>query len=43
MNIFDYRDQLVDDYASYAESFLQIRDPAISSYVQQQLDQGVVR
>jgi ATP-dependent helicase YprA (DUF1998 family)/very-short-patch-repair endonuclease len=42
LNIFEYRDQLVDDYASYVESFLQIRDPAINSYVEQQLDQGVL-
>jgi ATP-dependent helicase YprA (DUF1998 family) len=42
LNIFTYRDQLVDDYASYVESFIQIRDPAIRSYVGQQLDQGVL-
>ncbi len=42
MNIFAYRDRLTDDYASYVESFIQIRDPAIRSYVQQQLDQGVL-
>src|SRR6266516_2351167 len=42
LNIFDYRDRLTDDYASYVESFIQIRDPAIRSYVQQQLDQGVL-
>src|SRR6266516_3410085 len=42
LNIFEYRDRLTDDYASYVESFIQIRDPAIRSYVQQQLDQGVL-
>lgn len=42
MNIFDYRERLTEDYASYVESFIQIRDPAIRSYVQQQLDQGVL-
>jgi len=42
LNIFDYRDRLTDDYASYVESFIQIRDRAIRSYVQQQLDQGVL-
>ncbi len=42
MNIFDFRDQLIDDYASYIKSFIQIRDPQISSYVQQKLQEGVL-
>ncbi len=42
MNIFDFRDQLIGDYASYIKSFIQIRDPHISSYVQQKLQEGVL-
>ena len=30
MNIFDFRSQLIGDYASYIKSFIQIRDPQIS-------------
>src|SRR6266851_9103681 len=42
MNIFDFRDQLIGDYASYIKSFIQIRDPQISSFVQQKLQEGVL-
>jgi len=42
MNIFDFRSQLIGDYASYIKSFIQIRDPQISSYVQQKLQEGVL-
>jgi len=42
MNIFDFRDQLIDDYASYINSFIQIRDPQINQYVQQKLRDGVL-
>jgi len=42
MNIFDFRNQLIGDYASYIKSFIQIRDPHISSYVQQKLQEGVL-
>src|SRR5258708_40131435 len=41
-NIFDFRDQLIDDYASYVNSFLQIRDPAIQDYVQKQMEEGAL-
>ncbi len=41
-SIFDFRDQLIDDYASYVNSFLQIRDPAIEDYVQKQMAQGAL-
>ncbi|HEX9131220.1 MAG TPA: hypothetical protein VF844_02890 [Ktedonobacteraceae bacterium] len=37
MNIFDFRDQLIGDYASYIKSFIQIRDPQISDFVRQRL------
>ena len=42
MNIFDFRDLLIGDYASYIESFIQIRDPQISNFVQQKLQEGVL-
>lgn len=41
-SIFDLRNQLISDYASYIRSFLQIRDPAIRTYVQQQLQEGML-
>src|SRR5712691_10044104 len=42
MNIFDFRNQLIDDYASYIKSFIQIRDAQIGNYVQQKLEEGVL-
>src|SRR6266446_5365706 len=42
MNIFEFRNQLVDDYASYINSFIQIRDPHVHNYVQQKLHEGVL-
>ena len=42
MNIFEFRDQLISDYASYIKSFIQIRDLHINSYVQQKLQEGVL-
>ena len=42
MHIFDFRNQLIDDYASYINSFIQIRDPQINHYVQQKLQEGVL-
>src|SRR5437879_2587614 len=41
-NIFDFRNRLIGDYASYIKSFIQIRDPAINDYVQQKLQEGVL-
>src|ERR1700694_2354483 len=42
MNIFEFRNRLIGDYASYIQSFIQIRDPHISDYVQQKLLEGVL-
>ncbi len=42
MHIFDFRDLLIDDYASYIKSFIQIRDPRINDFVQQKLEEGVL-
>ena len=41
-NIFDFRNQLIDDYASYVKSFIQVRDRAIDTFVQQRLQEGVL-
>ena len=37
MNIFDLRHLLIDDYASYIKSFIQIRTPRIRDYVHHEL------
>src|SRR6266567_7970260 len=42
MNIFDFRDLLIGDYASYIKSFIQIRDPQINGFVRQKLQEGVL-
>ena len=42
MNIFDFRNVLIGDYASYIKSFIQIRDPQINDFVQQKLEDGVL-
>lgn len=41
MNIFDFRDRLIADYASYVKSFIHIRNNRIRDYVEQQLNAGV--
>lgn len=41
-SIFDFCDQLIGDYASYIQSFLSIREPDIQTYVQQELQRGVL-
>ena len=33
MNVFELRDQLVDDYRDYTRSFIKIRDPRIREFV----------
>ena len=40
MNVFDLRDKLVNDYATYVRSFLHIRDARIQTYVEHSLDSG---
>ena len=42
MNIFEFRNWLIGDSASYIQSFIQIRDPQIRTYVQQKLQEGVL-
>ncbi len=40
MRIFDFRNRLIGDYASYVRSFIEIRDPRIRAYVDETLDGG---
>ena len=40
MNVFDLRDRLVRDYASYTRSFIKIADPKIKDTVDSALDSG---
>jgi ATP-dependent helicase YprA (DUF1998 family) len=40
MNVFDLRDRLVRDYASYTRSFIKIADPRIKGTVDSALDSG---
>jgi len=42
MNIFEFRDRLIGDYASYIESFIQIRAPHIHGFVERQLQEGML-
>jgi ATP-dependent helicase YprA (DUF1998 family) len=40
MNVFDLRDRLVNDYASYTRSFIKIRDTRIAEHVEKALGDG---
>jgi hypothetical protein len=40
MDVFDLRDRLVADYASYTRSFIKIADPRISARVESDLNAG---
>ncbi|GHO84906.1 DEAD/DEAH box helicase [Dictyobacter formicarum] len=40
--IFQFRDQLIQDYASYIDSFIQIRDTTIKTFVEGKLREGVL-
>lgn len=42
MNVFDLRNQLVDDYKTYVSSFIQIRDNRIREHVDEQLKSGLL-
>ncbi len=39
MNIFDLRQELIDDYSSYVQSFIEVRDQRIHDYVEEKLFQ----
>jgi len=40
LDIFKLRDEVIQDYRTYIESFLKIRDPRVDAFVQSELDQG---
>jgi ATP-dependent helicase YprA (DUF1998 family)/very-short-patch-repair endonuclease len=42
MNVFELRNQLVENYKSYISSFIQIRDKRIGSHVDEQLKAGLL-
>ncbi len=42
MNVFELRDQLVDNYKTYVSSFIQIRDSRIREHVEGQLKSGLL-
>lgn len=42
MNVFDLRQRLVDDYADYTRSFVNIRDRLIAERVEQELRDGLL-
>ncbi len=42
MNVFELRDRLIRDYASYISSFIQIRDARISQHVDRSLSDGLL-
>ena len=37
MNIFNFKDQLVGDYAEYIASFINLRDDRIRAYIDSKL------
>jgi len=42
MNVFELRKRLVDDYASFVKSFINIRDPRIRQEVRERMDEGLL-
>jgi ATP-dependent helicase YprA (DUF1998 family) len=42
MNVFEFRDRLVANYASYINSFIRIREPRIDAVVQENLGSGIL-
>ncbi len=42
MKIFEFRDRLVEDYAAYVKSFIQIRDQRMRDYVNESMSAGVL-
>jgi hypothetical protein len=42
MNIFDFRDRLVGDYANYVRSFIAIQDDRIQERVKTELAEGLL-
>jgi hypothetical protein len=42
MNVFELRDRLIQDYGSYIDSFINIRDPRIAAHVRRNFEEGVL-
>src|SRR5438093_974964 len=42
MNVFDLRRRLIDDYASYLRSFLNIADERLRAHVESELEEGLL-
>ncbi len=42
MRVFEYRDQLIADYAAYVRSFIAIRDRRIGEHVDRLLEEGLL-
>ncbi len=42
MNVFELRNALIDDYASYISSFIQICNPRIKEYVDKSITEGLL-
>ncbi len=40
MDVFQFRNRLLDDYRRYATSFMRFRDERIRTYVEEALDSG---
>ena len=40
MDVFDVRYQLIHDYSAFTTAFVDINDPRIKEYVDNQLDRG---
>jgi superfamily II DNA/RNA helicase len=40
LDVFNLRDEVIQDYRTYIESFLKIRDPLVQTFVHQALDRG---
>jgi ATP-dependent helicase YprA (DUF1998 family)/very-short-patch-repair endonuclease len=41
MNVFEHRQRLVDDYSSYTQSFIKVRDERVDKFVSTALSEGV--
>jgi ATP-dependent helicase YprA (DUF1998 family)/very-short-patch-repair endonuclease len=42
LNVFELRNRLTGDYASYVRSFIRLSDPRIAAHVDDELDQGLL-
>ena len=42
MDIFNYRNHLIEDYKSYIKSFISIKDKKINSYIDKELESGLL-